>query len=126
MATLPFAASSEALFHIANHVRQAAVRTECKGLVPALYLCINSRSWDPVANRTIQYIPYEHFEVGWYQPAEIGDVQEIEVLGEKLFIHAATLDRLVGKKLVVQALDAGNSPHPGFQTTLLFAAPSVD
>jgi hypothetical protein len=125
MANLPFAASFDALAHIVEVIRMASDKPVFGELFPALCFCLNSRSWDPVTNRTIQYIPFEHFYVGWYPPEEIGDAILVDVLGKGVFVHSATLERLAGKQLILKTLEEPPSGNCGFKRQLLMAEPLV-
>ena len=103
-----------------------AAHSACAELVPVLSICLNSHSWDPAKKRTIQYIPYEHYLIGWHPPDELGDAVEADVLGSRVFVPRATLRTLDGKRLIVATLDQDPSNHPGFQKELLVAVPLVD
>src|SRR5258708_2848991 len=107
MGTLPFTASFDVLAFIVKEIRQAHAHPETAELVPTLSFCLNSCAWEgrweDGTERIIEYIPYEHFLLGWNQPEDTHDAVEVDVLGTKLFVYPETLARLAGKRLVLKA-----------------------
>jgi hypothetical protein len=89
METLPFEATFDALAFIVKQIRFAT--PHFSEFVPALL---------PTGG-IIDNIPCEHFTLGWYRPENVTDAIEVDLWGHRLFLHRETLDRFVGKQLVL-------------------------
>jgi hypothetical protein len=120
---LPFAASFDALAFIVRGVRTGGARPECAELVPVLSVCLNSCAWDPATKRITQSIPFEHYRLGWHPLEDLADAVEVRVLGRRVFIQPATLERLAGKRLVLKAVSTARSKEAGVEEQVLVAVP---
>lgn len=107
METLPFVASFDALAYIVQQIRAAISLPEASNLVPALYLSLNSTSWDDATGRILECIPYEHYSIGWYQPEDVTEAVEVDIWGRRVLVSPETLKRLAGKQLVLRTVDSG-------------------
>ena len=126
MATLPFAASFDALAFMVKQIRAAASRPEVAELVPALCVSFNSFSWDDATGRVLEYIPYEHYLIGWYRPEDVTDAVELDIWGRRVVVAPETLKRLVGKQLVLRTVDSGGlSSVEGERQLLIAVAPAA-
>lgn len=123
MVPLPFAASIDALTFIVRGMRLASADPACAELLPALSICFNSCSWEETTKRIIQYIPYEHYRLGWHSPQDIADAVEVQVFGRRLFVRPTTLEQLAGKRLVLRTVGECQSSDSGFERQHLIAVP---
>jgi hypothetical protein len=121
MDALPFAASFDALAFIVKHIRLAVREPEIAGLVPALFYCCNSTAWEKETGRLTESILYGHYEIGWYRPEQVTDFVEVRILGVRIFIDNKTLNKLVGKQLVLRIVDPGGRSKPGADRKVLVA-----
>jgi hypothetical protein len=121
MGFLPFEASFDALAWIVKQIRVAAASTEVDDLVPALSVSFNSCSWDQATGRILEYIPYEHYKLGWYGPGDLTDAVEVDIWGRRVFVLPETLKLLAGKRLVLARVDSGGKSTPQGDRQLLIA-----
>ena len=105
----PFSMSSDAALWVVDRLRAADGAPEVAGLVPALaYVHQSSTSKGEV-------IPYPHFRLGWYRPEEAGpgDGTWLDVFDRRLFLHAATLEGLRGRRLSLHKVESTLASRTG-------------
>jgi len=121
METLPIAASFDALAFIVKEIRTAASNQQFAELVPALCVSLDSCSWDEATGRILEYIPCEHYLIGWYRPEDVTDAVEVDIWGRNVLVRPETLIRLTGKQLVLRPVDSGGRSKVEAQRLLLIA-----
>jgi hypothetical protein len=90
MGTLPFAASFDALASIVKTIRTVTSEPSFSEFVPALFFCSSSSE-----------VSYEHFMIVGLHPQDVADAVELDICGRRVFAHVWTLEKLIGKQLVL-------------------------
>lgn len=127
MGNPPFTTSVEALSLIQEVFHKAeAERPDLAKLARRLGFAFSSASSSPTPEggwQVTSLYSQDHFRLGWRTKGGQGDHQYVEwdLGGVKVDIHEDTLERLKGKKLVVETVEAGY-PNPADHTVRLLKA----
>jgi hypothetical protein len=110
----PFSISSDASLWVVDRLGAADGNPKLAGLVPGLSYAIRSTMSDGKGG-LLEVIPYPHFRLGWHRPEEAGpgDGTWVDVFDRRLFLHAATLERLRGRRLSLHKVESTLATRTG-------------
>jgi hypothetical protein len=111
VSSLPFSVSAEAAAFIVEQLRKPKKRPIPSGLLPALFFAFDSRTYK--GQQLVECCPIPFFEIGWYSSETVAQhgFEEIDLCGEKIYASEDTVNRLAGKTLILETLEAG-FPNP--------------
>jgi hypothetical protein len=108
MDDIPFTVSQEAAAHIVAKLRMGREQLNMTEFLPALYFAFNSQSQDREGH-VFERCAVCFFDIGWYRPENLANhnFDEIDLCGEKIYVHRDTMNRLAGKVLVLETVEVG-------------------